>query len=190
MKKLALLLSLCLLLTGCTAPKVPNETTVPPTQAPTMEAPTTEAPTTEPPVTEAPATEPPTTAAPEITIDIFLPNENADGLNSTTVQLPELEADLILAALVEHQVLREDISLNFCEIITGEDGKTELKLDFNEAFSAQLNSYGTSGEMMMISSVANTFLRAFDADRVFFTADGQIMESGHVVYDFPISFRE
>ena len=39
---------------------------------------------------------------------------------------------------------------------------------------------------MVVGSVVNTFLDAFQAESVYFTVDGQILESGHVIYDFAI----
>ena len=67
---------------------------------------------------------------------------------------------------------------------------SQLFLDFNAAFSDQLVTYGTAGELMMIGSVVNTFLSAYGADTVMITVDGQIMESGHVIYDFPLAYHE
>ena len=69
MKKLLVLLALCMVLSvvlvACQNPDQPTEdTTAGSTEAPTTEAPTTEAPTTEEPTTEAPTTDAPTTDAP------------------------------------------------------------------------------------------------------------------------------
>ena len=75
-------------------------------------------------------------------------------------------------------------------LISAELVDTQLTLDFNQAFADQLKTYGTSGERMMIGCVVNTFLRAYDAQTVYITIDGGILESGHVIYDFPIGFME
>ena len=39
-----------------------------------------------------------------------------------------------------------------------------------------------------LPDVVNTFLDAFQAESVYFTVDGQILESGHVIYDFAMPF--
>ena len=65
-----------------------------------------------------------------------------------------------------------------------------LKLDFSEEFRTALCSTGTAGERMICGSVVNTFLTAYGAQSVFFTAEGEIIESGHVIYDFSMMFFE
>lgn len=62
-----------------------------------------------------------------------------------------------------------------------------LRLDVNDAFYKELLTMGTSGEKLLIGCLVNTFLSAYGADRVLLTADGEVMNSGHVVYDFPLS---
>ena len=38
-------------------------------------------------------------------------------------------------------------------------------------------------------SLANTFLDAFDADGLSLTVNGEILETGHGIYDFTIEFQ-
>jgi len=65
-----------------------------------------------------------------------------------------------------------------------------LNIDFNRSFADLICSMGTAGELMITGSVVNTFLSAFQAESVYFTVDGEILESGHVIYDFPLTFVE
>ena len=67
-----------------------------------------------------------------------------------------------------------------------EDGL--ITVDFNRSFADVVCSMGTSGELMIVGSVVNTFLDAFRAESVAFTVDGQILESGHTIYDFALTF--
>ena len=74
MKKLLVLLALCMVLAvmfvACEQPETPvDETTAGTTEAPTTQAPETEAPTTQAPTTEAPTTEPPATEPPTTETD-------------------------------------------------------------------------------------------------------------------------
>lgn len=120
-----------------------------------------------------------------VELTLYLPDENAISFVETVVDVEEIGGDVIVEQLVAAGVLPEGTAL--LSISCSEDG-TELKLDFNEEFRTALCSTGTSGERMICGSVVNTFLAAYGAQSVFFTAEGEIIESGHVVYDFNMTF--
>ena len=197
MKKLLALALCCLLLSGCSLLTIYNipETVAPPSteslHVETTEAPTaasTEAPTQPP--TEA-ATQPSTeatAASPELWYLIYLPLETADEFHAQTLNVTEITGESVLKELQKHNVLPGDVVLNYLEV----DG-TQLNLDFNQAFADLVCSMGTSGEMMIVGSVVNTYLSAFQSlqvEDVLITINGSSWESGHVVYDFPIGPME
>ena len=94
-----------------------------------------------------------------------------------------IDPNLILEQLILNGTLSEDIQLNSFSMTDG-----QITLDVNEAFQAQLKTYGTTGEIMMMGSVVNTFLDVYEAETVLITANGQFMESGHAIYDFPMGY--
>lgn len=180
MKRFLTVVLICALLAGCTAAADRNEPTVlpiietdPPAAAQT-ELPTV--PETEPPVTQPPMM---------LTYQIYLPNDNADGFVVETVETPQITADSVLKELQNRNVLPDTVAIN----AFGSEG-TQLNIDFNRPFADLICSMGTSGELMITGSVVNTYLSAFQADSVYFTVNGEILESGHVVYDFPLTFVE
>ena len=61
-----------------------------------------------------------------------------------------------------------------------------VALDLNSAFANDVCSCGTAGEYIKIGSVVNTFLDAFNAQKVQITVDGQVFETGHAIYDEPM----
>lgn len=124
-------------------------------------------------------------APPQVRFTIYTPNDNADGFNTAEIAIDTLSAQNVINALISEQVLNSDIAVN-SEAIDG----SCLLLDFNSAFRDQLVTYGTAGELMMVGSVVNTFLSVYDVETVMFTVDGEILESGHVIYDFPLGFYE
>ena len=137
---------------------------------------------------EAPPTEPATespTEQPRVSVTIYHGNENADGFETPEFEVEEMNMNVLVEKLIEVGVLNEDVFITSMRI----DGD-HLILNFGPAFADQLNTMGTSGERMMMGSVVNTFLTAFDAGTVSLRVDGQILESGHVVYDEPMGFIE
>ena len=170
MKRIAILLLLCAFLCGCaeTVSTEPTSSVIIPESIQITE-----------PEPEA------TPEVPDVTYQLYLPNANADGFDVMTIQATEITADLILAELQYNGVLPDTVIIN-----SFESKGAQLNIDFNRAFADLVCSMGTAGEMMIIGSVVNTFLSAFQAESVYITVDLEILESGHVIYDMPISFIE
>ena len=114
---------------------------------------------------------------------VYVPNDNADGFDVIPVHVETVSAETVLTQLKQQAVLPDAVSINAFQLDQG-----LITLDFNQAFGDVLCSMGTSGELMLIGSVVNTFLDAFQAESVYFTVNGGILESGHTVYDFPMTF--
>ena len=172
MKKLIALLLCALLLCGCTPEAQPTEPVTDPTEA-----------TAEPEVQMATV---PETLPEVLTITIYHGNANADGFETTEFEVEQRNVDILMEKLIEVGALNEDVVLGSMQFKDG-----GLVLNFNDAFADQLNTMGTSGERMMVGSVVNTFLTAFNkVDKVSILVGGQIVESGHVIYDEPMGFFE
>ena len=114
---------------------------------------------------------------------VYVPNDNADGFDVIPVHAETVSAETVLTQLKQQAVLPDAVSINAFQLDQG-----LITLDFNQAFGDVLCSMGTSGELMLIGSVVNTFLDAFQAESVYFTVNGGILESGHTIYDFPMLF--
>ena len=169
MKKLIALLLCTLLLCGCTPEAQPTEPVTDPTEEPSVQMATI-----------------PETVPEVLTITIYHGNANADGFETTEFEVEKLNTDVLMEKLIEVGALNEDVVLGSMQFKDG-----GLVLNFNDAFLAQLNTMGTSGERMMVGSVVNTFLTAFNkVDKVSILVSGQIVESGHVIYDEPMGFFE
>ena len=176
MKKFIALLLCGLLLGGC-APSV--AVTEPPTELSTEM--TTEEPTET--ITEAPTEAP--TNPPTVSVTIYRGNANADGFETIEFEVEEMNMNVLVEKLIEVGVLDEQVFIGSMRI----DGD-HLILNFGPAFADQLCTMGTSGERMLMGSVVNTFLTAFDAGTVSVRVNGEILESGHVIYDEPMGFFE
>lgn len=173
MKKMLSLLLCCILLTGCTGK--PTETGKP-TQ------PTTIPETTEGSVTVPSAPEEVTEAVEITRLTVYYPDEDAISFLTKTIEAEQLT---FLEAMIEVGVLNEDV-----EIYSIAREETHLTIDFNSAFRDLVCTMGTSGERMIIGSVVNTLIANYGVETVAITVDGDVWESGHVLYDFPMSFFE
>lgn len=128
-----------------------------------------------------------TTQSQEI-LTIFSPNDNADGFVKTDVAVPAITDAVIIQQLVNAGVLAQDTSVNTVMEVSVDSGKRTLTADFNEAFRRSVLPMGTSGEYVLMGSVVNTFLTAYDAEAIVITIDGELLETGHSVYDRPLTF--
>lgn len=118
-------------------------------------------------------------------LTLYLPDDNAEYFETKAVIVPAINEKSILEQLQLADVLNDHVSINSC-IQNGQ----ALTIDFNNAFSQQVCSMGTAGEYLIIGSVVNTFLTAYQAEAVVITVDGQAWESGHAIYDAPLFFFE
>ena len=120
-------------------------------------------------------------AAPQYSFTLYYGDDNAEKLLSEEVTVSELSAGSVIEELIRVGVLREGVAVNSMSI-----NADVLELDFNQAFADLLCSMGTSGEYIIVAAVVNSFLDAFGTASLMFTVDGEILESGHVIYDFPL----
>lgn len=129
-------------------------------------------------------TPPPSTAAATesvTTLTLYLPNADATGYDQQQAAVSALDETAIVNALIEEGVLAADV-----EVLSFRQEGEALYLDLNHAFGTQLRSTGTAGETMLLGSLVNTFLTAYQASTITITENGQILESGHAIYDAPL----
>ena len=172
MKKLVFLLIFCLLLAGCA-----------PSRTAPQAAPTTD---TQEETTSAPA---------QMSVTLYLPNDDADGFITREVTLPREAPQNTMEQLIQSTALAEDIMEQLIQAGALPEGVRVLSmeggvLDLNSAFLSFLNSMGTSGEYVVMGSVVNTYLTAFGLDRITITVEGNVPETGHSVYDQPLRMYE
>lgn len=106
-------------------------------------------------------------------ITIFIPNDNADGLNKKEVTVNHLTAYSIVNALSDNGVVpKATKALKF-------DVKNKIGyLDISSSIY-DLNS-GSSAETLMLDSIRETFLKAFNIEKIKLTVDGKPYTGRHI----------
>ncbi|SES84155.1 GerMN domain-containing protein [[Clostridium] polysaccharolyticum] len=138
-------------------------------------------------------------AAQEFTI--YQPDEDAQYLIPATVQGIKTPEGII-KTLIDRQILPEGTEISKIlfkangEYISYEDGlasepeQKTAELDLSGAFLDAMKQAGSAGETMMMGCIVNSLAENFHLQSVLITANGEIIETGHCIYDEPISFYE
>ena len=113
-------------------------------------------------------------------VRVYRINANADGFLAVGFRLDaeEITADALNTAM-NGLLFENGAALNTVEV----DEAGHIKADLNDAFAAQVRSFGTSGEYYIVGGVVNTLLDVYDGADVTLTVNGAPLESGHAVYD-------
>lgn len=177
MKILMLLTAAVMAFTLCACGKT-ETVIIPPKNSPTVES-SAPAESEKP---EAPAESP----IPEYVVNIYYGDENAENILYEGLVINELSPQTLLDELYRKGVFSAPVTAGSFTV----DNYNVIHLDLDSAFGSQISAMGTSGEQMMMGSLVNTFLDAFDADGLSLTVEGKILETGHVIYDFTLEFFE
>ena len=131
------------------------------------------------PATESQPTEP------LIPISYYYGDENAEHLVRAEGEIPELTAQNLIDLLARRNVVPEGIVVwEFYQ----EDGI--LSLDLSHEFGDAASQMGSAGEYIIMGSLINTFLDAYEAEGLNLTIEGNPLETGHNIYDFTLKFFE
>lgn len=103
-------------------------------------------------------------------------------LTQETIQVPEVTPEALLSALARHNIvpLFDTRALSMEE--KEQDGKKVLCLDLSEAFGEYMKTMSEDAECIIAASVVNTFLANYDADAVYITVEGEMLETSNAVY--------
>ena len=116
-----------------------------------------------------------------MSITIYFENENADGFDTKNVKVEKLTAENLIEQLRKKGVLAEEVQINSFEE-TEDAGEKALKIDLNKEYLKELQSMGSSGEYMLMGSVCNTFLDAYECNKIQVTVDNQEIVTGYTDY--------
>lgn len=93
-------------------------------------------------------------------------------------------AEGLIFALKSHNVIPADASLLYFD-----KSRDTVLVDLSTEFGTFLNESRTT-ELLLVKALAYTFIEYYQVDYFEFTVDGEILETGLNVYDFPIEMAE
>ena len=113
-----------------------------------------------------------------VEVDIYVPDDNYMKMETEDVELDKLDADNIIKALIDEEVLPEGCKSNSMTITND-----NIELDLNAVYGEHIRGMGTTGEYFSLGCTVNTFLNIYDKEAIKITVDGAALESGHAVYE-------
>lgn len=103
---------------------------------------------------------------------IYKGNQDASGLLEETVKMEEITPERLVNELKRVGILDEDAQLFGFEL----DGK-QATLNLST-----VPTYGTAGESITLGAIGNTFIKAYNLDRLRLLVDGKNYSSGHIEF--------
>ncbi len=114
-------------------------------------------------------------------VTIYVPDEQGETLTPTGADAKDDSDQSLVDALIAAGSLPEGVKVQSSSLAGG-----TLTLDMNAAYGDAIRNSGSTGETLMIYALVNTFAQARGATAVLITVDGQVLQSGHEVYDYAI----
>jgi hypothetical protein len=96
-----------------------------------------------------------------------------------------LSPEQIVSMLVAEGALPGGCAVN--SMIWHDDDSATV--DMNAAYHQAVNSGGTAREYMIIGSLVNTLVITYGLTELTITIDGNVLETGHEVYDYPLEYH-
>lgn len=120
-------------------------------------------------------------------VTVYYGDGNGEGLLTEETTVKELTAENLLAKLFLHNIVSVDTRVE--SFSRSEDGK-KITLDLSASFLDYLETMSPTGEKVIMSSLADTFLKAFHAEEIIITVEGKTLETNNYVYDKALRFTE
>lgn len=128
------------------------------------------------------------TQQPEVEVAIYYGNGASEKLNMEMSSMEQVTAENLIDALVRHNIVSLGTKVNSFEE-REENGVKTLHLDLSKTFHEYLKTMTKEGENVILSSMAATFLSAYNAENMVITIDGSVLETENAVYEEPLQCR-
>ena len=119
---------------------------------------------------------------------VYTGNGNADGFLVEIEKVKKVTGKAVYEALKNQDIIPKNVEYQSFHVAE-DNGKRVLTLDLSKEFQEDLMQMGSTGETLTMQAIANTYLAAYHGDQIFITVDGNMIETGHMIYEDPMEFE-
>ena len=116
---------------------------------------------------------------------VYTGNGNADGFLVEIEKVKKVTGKAVYEALKNQDIIPKNVEYQSFHV-TEDNGKRVLTLDLSKEFQEDLMQMGSTGETLTMQAIANTYLVAYHGDQISITVDGNMIETGHMIYEDPM----
>lgn len=112
-------------------------------------------------------------------IVLYQTDDEGMGLIASDKVIEYLSPENVVQLLINQGELAPGVRvLSFVE--RGAPGQKQLELDLSREFSDFIGNQGTFGEFVVLGSIVNTFLSAFEGESIIITVEGEVLSTPHM----------
>ena len=120
-------------------------------------------------------------------VTVYYGNSGSLDLKQEVTVIEELTPENLIDSLAKHNIVSLDTKVNSFEEEENTEGKV-LKLDLSRGFREYLKTMTETAEKVILASVADTFLEAYEAEFIQITVEGSPLETVDKSYEDPMEF--
>lgn len=120
-------------------------------------------------------------------VTVYYGNSGSLELKYEDAAIEQLTPENLIDSLAKHNIVSLDTKVNSFEEEENDGGKV-LKLDLSGSFREYLKTMSENGEKVILASVTNTFLEAYEAESIQITVEGGPLETSHGSYEEPMGY--
>lgn len=123
----------------------------------------------------------------QIKVTVYYGNSGSLELKHEDASIEQLTPENLIDSLAKHNIVSLDTKVNSFEEEDDAVGKV-LKLDLSGSFREYLKTMSENGEKVILASVTNTFLEAYEAESIQITVEGKPLKTSHGSYEEPMGY--
>lgn len=177
--KIGILLICILLVAGCGTTEKETKPETSTKEESTKEETVEEIPKTEPEGEQDPDPEP--EQVEKVQVKIYHIDDQTEEYTFDTVELNEIEPQLIWKELQKVGILSETSVLN--SFALNKENSEMAEMDIGSTTGDYIRTKGTTGEEQVLNCLISTYADAYKCNRIKITENGNVLETGHTILD-------